>query len=119
VTHSWKVHYLVMMTNTHEFLDLEAQFRMVCDCQVVPQKSVSRFLSFCQVEINADGNCHLSHSQQPGISIISLFLSEDCQGRQIKSQTKDFSFGLTPLLIQRNVTLRTGLGECTRGALVV
>ena len=44
------------------------------------------FLIFAKyLEINANGSCHLSHSQKPGISLISLFLStRGYQGRQIK-----------------------------------
>ena len=68
--------YLAMRDEMLTFLDSKAQLRMVYDYQHVSQKPAFRLPLFCQVEINTDRNCPLSHSQKSGISLISLFLSK-------------------------------------------
>lgn len=69
--------------------------------------------SFCQVETNADGNCHLSHSQEPGVSLISVSLQAGLLGkanREFRQGTAALASLLCPLTEVR-WTPRAGLEE--------
>ena len=90
-----KACYLAMRDEMFTFLDSKAQLRMVYDCQHVSQKPAFRLPLFCQVAINTDRNCHLSHSQKSGISLISLFLSKKAiWGGRSRVPTRGCCFGI-------------------------
>lgn len=55
---------------------------------------------FCQVEINTDGNCHLSHSHEPGISLILVSLQAGLSGKanqEVRQGTAALASLLCPL----------------------
>lgn len=81
------------MDNMYVFLDMRAQLGMAHDCQQVPQSLYPDLPYFCQVEINADGNCHLSHSQEISISLISVSLWAGLSGKA----NQEFRWGTAPL----------------------